>query len=248
MANLKGKTILVVDDEVEIREILREEFRQAGAQVVEASGGLDALRLMTQNKIDAIVSDIRMPKGSGIELLDQVRSENITTPVILLFSHFNDVSIEDAYDKGADAIFGKPFDLEMIANRIELLLAPVKERFSKRQERVDAPAEVRIKRKNIEDTLHGKLLNIGRGGMFVCLDDVIPKVGEGIEFKINFDEGDFSILSGIGLNRWVRLTASEGMPKGMGIEFVSLSPSSTQSLMTFLSHNLPRAFIPKGPK
>jgi CheY-like chemotaxis protein len=105
----EGKKILVVDDEPDLREITAFEFEHKGAQVVTAEGGYEALEIVKTGGIDLIVSDVRMPEGSGEELLDSLNGENLlgSSPIILV-TGFADISREEALRKGALELFYKP--------------------------------------------------------------------------------------------------------------------------------------------
>ena len=61
----EGKTILVVDDEPDLREITSFELEYNGASVITAAGGYEALDIIKKNKINLVISDVRMPDGSG---------------------------------------------------------------------------------------------------------------------------------------------------------------------------------------
>ena len=67
------KSVLVVDDEEDLREILRFELEDQGYNVLEADGVDEALSRLSKNHVDVVVSDIRMPERSGIELLKEIR-------------------------------------------------------------------------------------------------------------------------------------------------------------------------------
>jgi DNA-binding response OmpR family regulator len=118
---LENKIILIVDDEPELREILTTEFRFQNALVYEASNITDAKIILANHKIDLIVSDIRMPGGTGIELLDHVRADiEVKRPYLILITGFADIEINEAYDKGADDLIQKPFSLDRLIESANL--------------------------------------------------------------------------------------------------------------------------------
>jgi DNA-binding NtrC family response regulator len=116
--SLSGKTILVVDDEEMLREILAEELMGRGATVFCAENGASALSLVRQRKFDAVISDVRMPGGDGISLIKSIREELLVKPKVFLCSGFNDLSKEDARDMGVIEIFGKPFKCDLIVRSV----------------------------------------------------------------------------------------------------------------------------------
>jgi DNA-binding NtrC family response regulator len=109
-----SKTILIVDDEIDLREIIASEFEYLGAKVYLASNVLVAKEILSQEKIDLVVSDIRMPGGSGIDLLDFVKNQKVLNTSVILISGFADISIDEALGKGVDGYISKPFQLDEI--------------------------------------------------------------------------------------------------------------------------------------
>jgi CheY-like chemotaxis protein len=102
-------TILVVDDETDLREAIAFDFKRKGFTVLTAESGNSALELVKSNKIDLVISDIRMPDGDGIFLLEQLRLQGIETPLIFI-TGFSDYSEATCIAKGAIRVVAKPFD------------------------------------------------------------------------------------------------------------------------------------------
>lgn len=111
------KVILCVDDEVDILELFRDEFVDAGFKVLEASNGAEAFDLFQSNKIDCIVSDIRMPGGDGVSLVKNVKETGAELPIFLV-TGFSDYTAEDLSGLGVSAVIFKPFDLEEVVEMI----------------------------------------------------------------------------------------------------------------------------------
>jgi len=115
---LSGKKILVVDDEEGIREIYREELEYHGAVVVEAAGGNQAYEVFMSDLYDAVVSDVRMPKGDGVELLERIKNSDRSAPVILI-SGLSDLTREDTLEKGAVELLYKPCSADDLIQCLE---------------------------------------------------------------------------------------------------------------------------------
>ncbi len=82
-------TILVVDDDAEVREIVAEFLADAGHHVLQAGGGEEALRLLDDaSEVDLVITDIRMPDISGFELADRIARERKGLKVILISGFF----------------------------------------------------------------------------------------------------------------------------------------------------------------
>src|SRR6478736_4081441 len=91
------KTILVVDDEVDLCEILQFDLEDAGFKVFIAFRASDALAILQKHKVDLIVSDIRMPGGDGVYLLGEVRKQHFENPPVIFVSGFADVTLAEAF-------------------------------------------------------------------------------------------------------------------------------------------------------
>lgn len=110
------KKILIVDDEAELREILSGFFKNANFDVTTASGGIEAFELVKTQKFDCVLSDIRMPLGTGIELAQNIKSLGSKTPIMVLLTGFTDLSPKAVTELGVLKVFAKPFSaLELIA-------------------------------------------------------------------------------------------------------------------------------------
>ena len=80
---MSNKTLLIVDDEADIRDLLRVEFEMEGMRVLQAANGREALRTIEREPVDLILSDLRMPGGSGLLMLDALRARLLVATQIL---------------------------------------------------------------------------------------------------------------------------------------------------------------------
>lgn len=111
-------TVLIVDDEPDILELMEEEFKYCGYKTLIAGCGNDAIKLLTDNKIEIVVSDYKMPNGNGMTVLSFVNKMN-QKPYFYFVSGQADVSVDDAISAGARKFFSKPFDLDELIKEIE---------------------------------------------------------------------------------------------------------------------------------
>ena len=102
--------ILVVDDEPDLRFVLRSLFEDAGFMVAEAEDGECALRAVDETLPDVVLTDVRMPKVAGIELLHRLRRSHPDVPVVLLSAVEDIATAVDAIQKGAFDYQSKPYD------------------------------------------------------------------------------------------------------------------------------------------
>lgn len=110
--------ILVVDDEVNICRLLERFLTRIGHQVETAGSVPEALMLLAPERFDLVLTDLRLPGPSGLELLDEVRVRAPGTRMILMSAHA-DVSVAaTAIDRGIDQLIVKPFELDDLRGRI----------------------------------------------------------------------------------------------------------------------------------
>lgn len=113
--------ILVVDDEADIRKIVRLLLQKNGFSVIEAANGALALDAVRESEVDLIVMDIMMPKMSGVEATAEIRKLS-TAPVLFLTAKSLDTDKELAYLSGGDDYLVKPFSASELMLRVESLL------------------------------------------------------------------------------------------------------------------------------
>ena len=103
-------TVLVVDDEKNYLVVLEDLLEDEGYKVLTASSGAEALELIAQAPVDTVLSDIKMPGISGIELLDRISALDPDLPVILMTAFAEVDQAVEAMKKGALDHIQKPFD------------------------------------------------------------------------------------------------------------------------------------------
>ena len=111
---LNKAKILVVDDEDLIRDTISTHLELEGAVVTQAADGLEAYKLVLNNNYDLILTDIRMPKCSGVELLEKIRGAKIKTAPVVFMSAFTDISQTRAKELGAKGMFAKPENINFL--------------------------------------------------------------------------------------------------------------------------------------
>lgn len=113
-------SILVVDDEPQIRDLLLQALTQRGYRVRGAPGGQEALAAVEQEKPSLIILDMYMPGMNGVEVLKQLRKRKYKDGIILLTSSHDQKLLKEACELGVMDIMGKPLDLDRLALVIRL--------------------------------------------------------------------------------------------------------------------------------
>ncbi len=117
----RDMTILVVDDEPRIRDLVRMNLEIEHYTVIEASNGIEALDQLRENLPDLVMLDVMMPEMDGFETLRAIR-EVSTVPVVMLTVRQNEQDRIHGLDLGADDYLAKPFSPRELLSRIRALL------------------------------------------------------------------------------------------------------------------------------
>lgn len=115
-------TFLVVDDEELMRNLVVTVLSKLGHSCVTAIDGVDALDKMKGNKIDAVITDIKMPNMDGIVLTREVSRQYPSTPVMVMTAFDEEYSAGIAISVGAREFIKKPFSLDEFAIRLHKML------------------------------------------------------------------------------------------------------------------------------
>ena len=120
------KSILIVEDELRIRFLLRDYLAKEDFNVFEASNGEEGLFIFSTQKIDLVLLDIMMPIMNGLTMLEKLR-EVSTVPVILLTAKGEEEDKLQGYDYGADDYMTKPFSPKVLIAKVKALLKRTRE-------------------------------------------------------------------------------------------------------------------------
>ena len=124
MTNLKGHTLLLIDDEPDILEFLSYSLKKEGFKIFTASNGEEGVRMAQQVSPSLILLDVMMPVMDGIETCQIIRKDlNITQPIIaFLTSRAEDYSQIAGFEAGADDYITKPIRPRLLISKVESLL------------------------------------------------------------------------------------------------------------------------------
>ncbi|MEO6463357.1 MAG: response regulator transcription factor [Candidatus Eisenbacteria bacterium] len=117
-------TILIVDDEREIRELLRYNLEREGYQVLTAAGGEEGLARIFSARPDLVLLDLLLPGLNGLEVLREVRNEPSTKdlPILLLTARSAEMDKLLGFERGADDYITKPFSPREVIARVDAVL------------------------------------------------------------------------------------------------------------------------------
>jgi len=120
-------TLLIVDDELSMREFLRILLEKEGYRVLAAADGPEALAISEDNDIDLVISDIRMPGMDGLQLLAEIKERNRNLPVIMITAFASPEDAVEAMKNGAFDYITKPFNVDEIKEVIRSALKRTQE-------------------------------------------------------------------------------------------------------------------------
>lgn len=118
---MSDATILVVDNEAQIRRVLRTILSSHGYSVLEARGGEESIEKVREEKVDLILLDVNMPGMSGIEACAEIR-RSCDAPIIMLTVRNSERDKVQALDSGADDYVVKPFGADELMARVRAAL------------------------------------------------------------------------------------------------------------------------------
>ena len=112
------KTVLVVDDEYLIRWALHEGLNSS-FRVLTASGVDEALRILDVERVEAVITDLRMPLRSGMELVKNLRGDRPDVKVFVMSAAANDDDLRRCFDLDVETVLRKPLELPVIRGMLE---------------------------------------------------------------------------------------------------------------------------------
>lgn len=113
--------LLIVDDEILIREVVKEYALHEGFEIIEASDGIEALNIIQKEEIDCLILDIMMPKLDGIETFKKMK-ETKNIPTIILSARGEEFDKLSSFELGVDDYLTKPFSPKELMARIKALM------------------------------------------------------------------------------------------------------------------------------
>lgn len=131
---MSKQTILVVDDEQDLLDLIEYNLRQEGYNVLKAENGADGIQMAKEHMPDLVLLDIMMPQMDGIEVCDRMREDSTLShiPIIFLTARSDEKTEIEGLNKGADDFITKPISTTKLVSRIKAVLR----RFEETEEKV----------------------------------------------------------------------------------------------------------------
>lgn len=232
------RSILVVDDEPDLLEILGLELEHSGFHVLKAINGKQALEIVRSHAVDVVLSDIRMPHGDGLELLSALMDERRFTPPLIFMSGYSDCDEEQAFHRGAVGYFHKPVVMSHLVSALREYAVPKTLRW-RQTSRTYPPLHI----EGSINQAQNKLL-LGRGGfsMWMNQSDVSHNVMQSVSFSLELE--DSKKVLGEGAVRWIKRDYGYQQGFGVGIEITYMDEASRLLFEEFTEKRGVTAYIP----
>ena len=116
------RQVLVVEDNENVRDLLKRLVANLGYQAVEARRAKDALAHLEKKRMDLMLLDLQMPGGSGLDLLRVLRKRKIEVPTVVVSAYISVAIAQQLADLGVRGIVAKPFKMERIIDEVQNIL------------------------------------------------------------------------------------------------------------------------------
>lgn len=190
------KKILIIEDEPNIRELVRYNLKANGYECIEAEDGYMGVSMVHKEKPDLILLDIMLPRKNGYDICKELREEGNKTPIIMLTAKTEEIDKVLGLELGADDYISKPFGIRELMARIKAVLR-----------RYD----------NTHETLHPDEHVLRIDDLEINIERHQVTVGERL---VALTLKEFELLTYLAENRGRVLTRDQLLDKVWGIEYV----------------------------
>jgi CheY-like chemotaxis protein len=234
---LREATILVVDDEPDLREIFAAWLGRDAGRVLTAANGVEALKVLESEKIGVLLSDIRMPVMDGVTLVRTIYERELNVPSIVFVSGYGDVGPREMYALGVEALLEKPLRrVELMRHLRHILIEPEGRWLGSSAEPM--LQEVKLRLPGLSAAARSREFLFGRGGC--CFTSDKPLIDKRtIELCIDFVE-DGLCLKAEGYVRWFDEQSGK-----TGMEFSKLGTECREWVLKAIQGGTSRSFIPQ---
>jgi CheY-like chemotaxis protein len=227
------RTILVADDEEDVRFLLSRLLGDVGFEVHLAQDGLEALESIEARRPDLVILDLMMPALDGWGVLERLKKQEDPPIVVLLTARGDAESFARGMRAGAAAYVTKPFRFHELIATVQGLLnsdgkKPVLHGERRREARLPVSMDVKVLGRDETPIALGRVVDMSRGGLKVHLG---VKIENGFPVSVAFELGEVRDLAVDGQVRW-----SLPVPRGYahGLSFVRLNEEKERKVVALL--------------
>jgi CheY-like chemotaxis protein len=233
---LADATVLVVDDDPELLDIFSSWMERSGCKVFPAANGAEALVVLVGQKVDALITDLRMPIVDGVTLVRRIYEMEMAIPSMLFVSGFNDVDPREIYALGVEWLIEKPLrrqDLidalgHSLLEREEMWLTPMPGRIEH---------GISIEIRGLNEAGRADTFELGRGGCCFLSPEPVS-AGEAIDLTVRVTGENVTVRAQCEA-RWYCAPEARA-----GVEFRYVEPEGRRWVVDRIKSAAMRSFIP----
>jgi CheY-like chemotaxis protein len=230
-------SILVVDDELELLEIFSAWLGRNGYRVFTAPNGAEALNVLRTQKVDLLLSDIRMPVMDGVTLVRTLNQMETPPPKIIFVTGYGNFSRREIFAMGVEALLDKPLSRPVLIEALDRCLLDSADKWLT-PSLLPIEQRVTLQLDGLKEAAEASAFTLGHGGCCVACD--LPlKEGLPVELSVRFAREGLS-LEAQGTVVWV-----DAEQKKAGIAFDFLQPQCRSWVMAWINSEKPRSFVPQ---
>jgi diguanylate cyclase (GGDEF)-like protein len=162
MGNRDQQSVLSVDDDGELRELLHELICQMGHASVTAADGVDALEKMEEKHFDIVITDINMPRLNGVGLIKRITADFSDTDVIAITGYQTEYNYTDIIALGASDFISKPINIDEFEAKIKRIIRERNMRFELRRLSTCDALTGLYNRRHLDDNLQNEAIRASR--------------------------------------------------------------------------------------
>ena len=162
MGNRDQQSVLSVDDDGELRELLHELISQMGHASVTAADGVDALEKMEEKHFDIVITDINMPRLNGVGLIKRITADFSDTDVIAITGYQTEYNYTDIIALGASDFISKPINIDEFEAKIKRIVRERNMRFELRRLSTCDALTGLYNRRHLDDNLQNEAIRASR--------------------------------------------------------------------------------------
>ncbi len=115
--------IMIIEDDEEMRSLLKDFFEEEGFETDSVTNGADALKVLSRDPFDLVITDVRMPGLSGLDILPKVRGLKPETPIIVVTAYGSEEVRRKSLERGATSFLEKPIHLSTLKRLVREMVS-----------------------------------------------------------------------------------------------------------------------------